>query len=118
MLLGVGSIGPTAPLLIDGFVTPDELARLQRKGAVGELRSRAFDSHGVPIENELTARLTAVPLVSRPTRPTILVASGRSKMDALAAALRGRFANGLVVDEPMAIRLLDRGQDDRGEKGT
>ncbi|RYB02516.1 sugar-binding transcriptional regulator [Lichenibacterium ramalinae] len=106
-VLGVGSIGPTAPLLIDGFVTPDELAGLEAAGAVGELRSHPIDAAGALIDNAVTRRLTAIPPVWRPRRPTILVAAGRSKLDALAAALAGRFATGLVIDEPTATRLLD-----------
>ncbi len=111
IFLGVGSIGTTAALLLDGFLTPEELAVLQRDGAVGELRSWPFDASGSMIENEVTSRLTAFPLISRPRCPTILVASGRPKMDALLAALRGRFATGLVVDEPTAMKLLERRAD-------
>ena len=108
VILGVGSIGTTAPLLLDGFVTPEEIGELERAGAIGELRSRPFDAAGGLVENAITRRLTAVPLVHHPRCPTVLVASGRPKMDALAAALRGRFANGLVVDEPTASKLLER----------
>lgn len=108
VILGVGSIGTTAPLLLDGFLTPEELSELEKDGAIGELRSRPFDLTGALVENGITSRLTAVPLVQHPRCPTILVASGRPKMDALAAALRGRFANGLVVDEPTASKLLER----------
>ncbi len=107
-VLGVGSIGPTAPLLMDGFVTTEELAMLQAAGAVGELRSHPIDAAGQLIDDAVTRRLTAVPPLCRPRRPTILVAAGRSKLDALAAALAGQFATGLVIDEPTAIRLLDR----------
>jgi len=112
-VLGVGSIGPTAPLLIDGFVTPEELAELQAAGAVGELRSHPIDAAGALIDNAVTARLTAVPPPVAPRRPTVLVAAGRSKIDALAAALAGRYATGLVIDEPTALRLLDRRVDVR-----
>lgn len=108
VMLGVGSIGTTAPLLLDGFVTPDELGELERCGAIGELRSRPFDVDGDLVENAITARMTAMPLVREPRCPTVLVACGRSKTEAIAASLRGRFANGLVVDEPTATRLIDR----------
>ena len=107
-LMGVGSIGPTAPLLIDGFVTPHELSELAAAGAVGELRSHPIDAQGRLIDDAVTRRLTAVPPIHRPTRPTILVAAGRDKLDALAAALAGEFATGLVIDEPTAVRLLER----------
>ena len=108
VLLGVGSIGTTAPLLIDGFMTPDELGALEQAGAIGELRSRPFDAHGQLLSTPITERLTAMPLVASPRCPTVLVASGRHKVDALAAAFRGKFANGLVIDESTALKLLDR----------
>ncbi len=108
VILGVGSIGTTAPLLLDGFVTPEEIGELDRAGAIGELRSRPFDAAGVLVENAITSRMTAVPLVHRPRCPTVLVTSGRPKLEALAAALRGRFANGLIVDELTATKLLER----------
>ena len=108
IFLGVGSIGTTAPLLLDGLVTPEELSRLQDDGAVGELRSWPYTAEGRPIDNSVTRLLTAFPLTQSPRCPTILVASGRAKMDALLAAMRGRFATGLIVDEPTAIRLLER----------
>ena len=108
VLLGVGSIGTTAPLLIDGFMTPEELGALEQAGAIGELRSRPFDAEGRLLSTPITARLTAVPLVTAPRCPTVLVASGRLKVDALAAAFRGKFANGLVIDEPTALKLLER----------
>ncbi len=106
-VLGVGSIGATAPLLIDGFVTPEELSQLEKSGAVGELRSHPIDAGGQLLDDPLTRRLTAVRPVRKPRRPTVLVVAGRSKLTALAAALAGGYANRLVVDEPTAVRLLD-----------
>ena len=110
VLLGVGSIGTTAPLLIDGFMTPEELHALEQAGAIGELRSRPFDQEGALLSTPITARLTAMPLTVSPRCPTVLVASGRHKVDALAAAFRGRYANGLVIDESTALKLLERWQ--------
>ena len=109
-VLGVGSIGATAPLLIDGFVTPEELLQLEAAGAVGELRSHPIDAEGRLVDHPVTRRLTAVPLSRRPRRPTVLVAAGRAKLDALGAALAGGYATGVVVDEPTAVRLLERRQ--------
>ena len=113
VMLGVGSIGTTAPLLLDGFITPDEIAAWRAAGAVGELQSRPIDAAGRQIASALTDRLTALPLASPPGRPTYLVASGRVKVEALRAALKGGFATGLVTDEATATRLLDR----RGQTG-
>ena len=106
IVLGVGSLDGSAPLFIDGFLTPAELGDLQRRGAAGELMSRCFDAGGELIESAISARLTAMELTRCPGRPTTLIASGVRKAPALHAALRGRFANGLIIDEEIATALL------------
>jgi DNA-binding transcriptional regulator LsrR (DeoR family) len=107
VILGVGSIDDEAPIFIDGFVTADELRELRRLGAAGELVSRCFDDDGCVISSAITARLTAMTLSPDPSRPTVLVANGRRKTRALHAALKGGFANGLIIDEDIASALLD-----------
>ena len=107
VMLGVGSIGEHAPILVDGFVTPAEMAELQRDGAVGELVSRCFDRDGVPIDNDVTARLTGTRLRPDPRQPVILVAVGPNKVGPLLAAIRGHYATGIITDEWTASALLD-----------
>lgn len=107
VMLGVGSIGQAAPILVDGFVQPEEMAALERDGAVGELASRSFDATGQFIDNEVTARLTALPLRRDPRRPVILTAAGPAKVAPLLAAIAGGFATGLITDEWTAAALLD-----------
>ena len=95
-----------AAIFVDGFVTENELRRLQAHGAVGELASRPFDAEGCMMTDDVTERLTAMEIPTRPARPTTLVASGRRKSAALHAALRGSFANGIIIDEECAKALL------------
>ena len=106
VMLGVGSIGDGAPILVDGFVNRAEMDGLERDGAVGELMSRSFDRDGVPIDNEITGRLTALRLIRQPKRPVVVVASGREKVVPLLAALKGGYATGLLTDERTADALL------------
>ena len=106
VLIGVGSVGATAPILVDGFVSAAEMARLERAGAVGEILSRSFDHRGRPVDGEVTARLTALRLVPDPKRPVIIVATGLEKVAPLLAAMEGRYATGLVTDERTATALL------------
>ncbi len=106
VMLGVGSIGSGGPVVVDGFVHPSEMAKLERDGAVGELISRSFDAEGAPIENEVTARLTAMRLIPDPKRPVIVVATGPDKLVPLLAAMKGRYATGVVTDEKTAAALL------------
>lgn len=108
VMLGVGSVGARAPILVDGFVNGCEMEELLSSGAVGELQSRSLDRGGREIDNEVTARLTALRLIPEPRRPVILVASGSDKVVPMLAALKGRFATGIVTDERTASALLKR----------
>jgi DNA-binding transcriptional regulator LsrR (DeoR family) len=105
-MFGVGRVDEQAPLLIDGFVTADEWREMVRLGAAGELTSRSFDKSGAIIEGSIASRLTAMELRRNPARPTILVASGDGKTEALRAALNGGFATGVIIDEDIAEGLL------------
>ena len=107
VLFGVGNLGTTAPILVDGFVTETELGLLMKDGAIGEIVSRCFNRKGVLIDNAVTERLTAFPMTPGPTRPAVMVAMGSSKVAAIRAALLGRFATGLITDETTAASLLE-----------
>ncbi|MCW6509753.1 sugar-binding transcriptional regulator [Lichenifustis flavocetrariae] len=110
LMFGVGRVDEQAPLLIDGFVTHHEWSEMVRLGAAGELTSRSFDASGAMIEGSIAGRLTAMELRRRPERPTILVASGAEKTEPLRAALKGAFANGVIIDEDIAHGLLRTAQ--------
>jgi DNA-binding transcriptional regulator LsrR (DeoR family) len=108
VMVGVGSIGDASPVVVDGFLTGAEMCRLERDGAVGELISRSFDARGALVENDVTARLTAMRMRPNPARPVIVVATGPEKVGPLLAVMRGRFATGVVTDERTAAALLER----------
>jgi DNA-binding transcriptional regulator LsrR (DeoR family) len=105
--VGVGTIDATAPLLIDGFITGEELGVLTRAGAIGEVAGSAFDAQGHLIESAVSARSTAIPIELPGTRLMIGIAGGRAKAAAIAAALRGRLLTGLITDEAAARRILE-----------
>ena len=107
VMVGVGSLGSEAQILVDGFVDAQEIATLRRDGGVGEVVSRPLSIDGVEIDNEVTARLTALRLTPEPRCPVIVVAAGREKVVPITAALRGRLATGLLTDEETAAALLD-----------
>ena len=100
---------PPAPILIDGFLLAEEMAALERDGAVGELTSRFFDGAGVPIDNDVTRRMTSLPLRINPRGPVVLAAAGPAKVKPIIAALKGGFASGLITDEWTAAVLLEQG---------
>ena len=96
-----------APLLVDGFITEAEFAQLVEAGAVGEVAGSAFDASGRLVASALRSKTTAIPLELPLRRLTIGIAGGRSKAQAVAAALRGRLLSALITDEAVARAVLD-----------
>lgn len=107
-MVGLGQMGPRAPLLTEGFVTPKDLAKLEEQGAVGELTGHAFDREGRYIDTPLNDRLTSLRIEPGAPGLTIVMAAGPAKIAALQGGLKGRLVNGLVTDEATALALLDR----------
>lgn len=104
--VGIGQMGPDAPLALDGFVSTEELAELQAQGAAGEIASWVFDAKGRYIETTRNARVGGVRVEPGQSKPVIGVAAGAAKVHAIRAALLGRIVNGLVTDETTAAALL------------
>jgi len=106
VFVGVGQMSNDAPLLADGFVTRQELDEMQAAGAVGEVAGWVYDSDGQYLEVGTNKRTGGVRVEPGKDRISIGIATGPSKVSAIAAALRSRIINGLVTDEPTAHALL------------
>ena len=104
--VGVGQMGPDAPLALDGFVSRDILNDLQAQGAAGEIASWVYDDHGQYMDSPRNALVGGVRVEPGQAHPVIGVAAGASKVRALRAALLGRIINGLVTDEATAAAIL------------
>lgn len=104
--VGVGDLGPNAPLYEDGFVTRSELKALQKAGGVGEMIGWVFDSEGEFISGMTNDRVASAPLPSRDKTLVIAAARGANKVEAMRAALRRGLVNGLITDEDTAAAIL------------
>ncbi|QRM57010.1 sugar-binding transcriptional regulator [Sinorhizobium sp. BG8] len=104
--VGVGELGTDAPLCVDGFLEPTEMASLMEQGAEGEICGWMFDSNGVLLSGSINERVASVPLPPRDTTAVIGLAMGARKYKAILAALKGRIINGLITDEATARYLL------------
>jgi len=100
-LVGIGQV------LIDGFISREELLEMMRLGAVGELTGWAFDAQGRIIKGGTNARLTSIPPRVPADALTIGAAVGAAKVPAIRAALRGHLVNGLITDESTASIILE-----------
>jgi DNA-binding transcriptional regulator LsrR (DeoR family) len=104
--VGIGDLGPKAPLYVDGFITEAELKALQKAGAVAEIVGWVFDRDGKLIEGITNDRVASVPLPSRERSLVVALAMGELKLPGILAAVTRRLVNGLITDERTAAALL------------
>jgi len=107
--VGIGNLGPEAPLVMDGFISAAELKLLQKAGAVGEIVGWAFDAQGRFIDGLTNDRVASAPLPSRENSMVVATAVGKKKVPGIRAALTRRLVNGLITDEATAEAILAAG---------
>ena len=105
--VGIGDLGPQAPLFEDGFLSGPELKALQKAGGVGEIVGWAFDAEGRLLDGITNDRVASAPIPSRERSLVIAAAMGRNKLPGIKAAVSRRLVNGLITDELTAQTLLD-----------
>lgn len=105
--LGIGDLGPRAPLYVDGFISETELKALQKAGAVGEIVGWAFDRDGRMIDGITNDRVSSAPIPSREKSLVVAIAMGERKLPGILAAITRRLVNGLITDERTATSLLE-----------
>lgn len=105
--VGIGDLGPKAPLYLDGFISESELKALQKAGGIGEIVGWVFDREGRLIEGITNDRVSSAPLPSREKSLVIALAMGERKLPGILAAVNRRLVNGLITDERTAEALLD-----------
>jgi DNA-binding transcriptional regulator LsrR (DeoR family) len=108
MLVSIGEVSKRASLFKMGYLTNDELERLKKKGAVGDILGRFFDANGDLVSDEVHDRVIGIPIrvLKEEKRTVIGVAGGASKIEAIRAALKQNYVNVLVTDEWSASELL------------
>lgn len=105
-VIGIGDLGPNAPLQADGFLTREEITDLSVRGAVGEVIGSAFDAKGRFLPRDGRVASAALPDTDRAL--VIAAVHGPAKWAGTLGALRGDFINGLICDAGMARWLLDQ----------
>lgn len=103
----VGTVKEDALLFRLGYLSEKEQRLLQDIGA-GDICSRFFDAQGNVCSEVIDNRTIGIELEDlRHKDKSILVAGGQRKIDAIKAALIGKYANILVTDQFTAQALLD-----------
>lgn len=104
--VGIGDLGPKAPLYEDGFISDTELKALQKAGGIAEIVGWVFDREGRMIEGITNDRVSSAALPSREKSLVIALAMGERKLPGILAAVNRRLVNGLITDEKTATALL------------
>lgn len=106
--VGIGSPTPDSVLMRDGTImSPQELAEVQEKGAVGDIALRFFDAQGRPVQSDLDERVIGICLEElRQIDRVVGVSGGLKKLDAVRGALLGKFINILITDRVLAEAIL------------
>jgi deoxyribonucleoside regulator len=78
---------------------------------VGDICSRYFTEQGAVCDPDLDGRTIGLPLADLANREhAIAVVCGLAKAAGTLGALRGKFMNGLIIDEATAWAVLRRNQ--------
>lgn len=108
VFVGIGAPTADSVTMRDGSIlTHAELDGLLRKGAVGDIALRYYDSEGECIPSDINDRIIGMTLEQIKQVPRVVgVSGGPAKLAAIRAALRGRIINVLITDSVTAAKLL------------
>lgn len=105
--VGIGNLGSTSPLYVDGFIDDEELAYLSDVGAAGEIISWIYNREGAIVDCKINKRVTSSTLTLASEKPVVGIASGLNKKKAILGALRSKLINALITNETTATALLN-----------
>ncbi|WP_438347444.1 sugar-binding transcriptional regulator [Paenibacillus sp. FA6] len=102
----VGTVQEDALLFRLGYFNKEEQELLRHTGA-GDICSRFFDVEGKICSEVINNRTVGIDLSElRKKEKSILIAGGQRKIEAIQAALAGKYANILITDQFTAQALL------------
>ncbi|MBU3021689.1 sugar-binding transcriptional regulator [Aestuariibacter sp. A3R04] len=106
LFVGIGNLGLSSPLHVDGFIDDDNMDTLAQGGAAGEIISWVYDINGNILDCDVNRRVTSSVLTPSPDKPVVGIASGLNKRNAIVGALRSTLINGLITNETTAMAVL------------
>jgi len=105
--IGIGAVEPSDMLAQSGNIfSAPELKKLTDKGAVAEMSQRYLNKEGKQVLTPLNERVIGMTLEQLNNVPRVVaLAGGKSKTQAIDAALKSKTINILVTDRFTATRL-------------
>jgi deoxyribonucleoside regulator len=111
-LYSAGATSADSAHIESGYLRPDDMAELVRRGAVGDVVGRYIDADGRIVDPGLDARTVGLPLESlRAATRAIAVVTGADKIPVARAVVTSGLCTVFVTDEDTANALLDSSHD-------
>ena len=90
-----------------GFITYEDLEKIKKNGAIGEILGRFYDINGKRVKTELDRRIIGLDLEDiKKIENVIGVSGGEKKVEPLLGAIRGKYIDTLITDEETAKALF------------
>lgn len=106
-LIGIGTLSNSV-FVENGFLSRADVLKLEESGAVGEICGRFFDAAGAECETPWRDRVVSIDFQQLRRIPQVMaIVVGSDRVEAIAAAIRGRLLKSLIIDEASATALLN-----------
>lgn len=107
-LFSAGPADASSVLVDSGYLTPDDVAELVRRGAVGDVLGRFITADGTIVDAALGERTVGLGLEQlRSADTAIAVIAGPTKHDVARAVVTSGLCTVIVTDEATALSLLE-----------
>lgn len=105
-LIGIGTLSNSV-FVENGFLSRSDVQKLEAAGAVGEICGRFFNRAGAESETPWRDRVVSIDFQQLRRIPQVVaIVVGSDRVEAIAAAIRGRLLKTLIIDESSASALL------------
>lgn len=112
LAFSMGGVSESSALCAQGYLTPQDMAALRARGAVGDILGRFVTAEGAIADPALDARTLGLRLDRLPAKPlTLALVAGPEKQAVARAALRAGYVSVLVTDDSTARTLLEDAHD-------
>ncbi len=107
VVFSIGVFNQNSILLKAKYFSPQEVAHLEKQGAVADICSRVITAQGEICSPKLNNRTIGIELEEMKNIPlSVAVAGGIEKLPAIKAALQGHYFKILITDEIVARELI------------
>lgn len=106
-IFGVGEFGINSAMERMGKFSQETTKELVAKGVTGDICGRMIDTYGQPVTSEFDTRLVGISLLDlKKIDKRIVVSASGNHVKGIFGALKGGYANVLIVDEMTATNII------------